>query len=78
MAKYQRKPLTVEAVEWTGNNFDIIKEFTNGEASIYNGCLFLTDKMPNRGDMVVKYPDNRISVLNYAAFSLLFDPVEEK
>ena len=30
--KYRRRPIEVEAVRWTGDNFDEVAEFVNGEA----------------------------------------------
>lgn len=30
MAKYRKKPVIVEAVQWTGNNYDEICEFCTG------------------------------------------------
>lgn len=35
--KYRKKPVVVEAIQFTQNNFPQIKEFTNGLA--YNFCI---------------------------------------
>ena len=32
MAKYRKKPVVIDAVKFTRNNWDEIKEFTNGTA----------------------------------------------
>jgi hypothetical protein len=34
MTKYRKKPVVIEAVEWTGKNFNKIQEFTGSEAEI--------------------------------------------
>ncbi len=35
MAKYRKKPIVIEAIQWTGSNLNEIKEFV-GEALIYD------------------------------------------
>jgi len=30
--KFRKKPVIIEAVQWTGNNFDEVKEFVNTSA----------------------------------------------
>ena len=57
--KYRTVPVTKEAVQWDGQNFDEIKEFTHGDAYYYdNGDLFIrTLEGPLRasvGDFIIK------------------------
>jgi hypothetical protein len=33
--KYRKKPVEIEAIEWTGKNYDDIQTFTNGKVSYY-------------------------------------------
>ena len=40
--KYRKKPVEVEAIKFTRNNFKEIKEFTNGKAD-----NFTTERCPN-------------------------------
>ncbi len=35
MAKYRKKPVVIEAIQWAGNNFDEIKEFCS--EVVYHG-----------------------------------------
>ena len=34
--KYKSKPVIIEAVQWKGNNFNEIYEFTEGQANLLN------------------------------------------
>lgn len=36
MAQYRKKPVVIEALQWNGNNFDEIKNFTNGKVRYYS------------------------------------------
>ncbi len=35
MAKYRKKPVEIEAIEWTGKNYDDVQAFTNSKVSYY-------------------------------------------
>ena len=39
--KYRQIPVELDAVQWTGSNFDEIKDFLDGGARVYSGCLFI-------------------------------------
>lgn len=39
--KYRQVPVEIEAIQWTGNNFDEINSFLDGGAHLYSGCLFV-------------------------------------
>ena len=46
MAKYRKKPVVIEAVQWTGENLDKIKKFCpsivyHGIVGEENGCLLV-------------------------------------
>ena len=69
--KYTTKPVQVEAIRYTGDNYDTIREFTNGSvtsASILFPSLTLIGEEWNQrveiGDWIVKYSD-----YDYEAFS---------
>ena len=76
--RYRRKPLEVEAVMWTGDNLDEIKEKISEDARVYNGCLFIGDIMPNRGDMVVKDEAEKVFFMKFDAFSKMFENFSSK
>lgn len=57
--KYQTVPVTKEAVQWNGQNFDEIKEFTHGDAYYHDseGLFIRTLEGPLRasvGDFIIK------------------------
>lgn len=39
--KYRQIPVELEAIQWDGNNIDELKEFLDGGARVYAGCLFV-------------------------------------
>ena len=39
--KYIKKPIPIEAIQWTGKNLNEIKKFTNQDVCIKNGHLIL-------------------------------------
>lgn len=47
--KYRLISSEVEAVQWTGDNFDEIKEFGGDYVAMYNRCLFVNT--PYDGDV---------------------------
>ena len=76
--RYRRKPLEVEAVMWTGDNLEEIRSKISEDARVYNGCLFIGDIMPNRGDMVVKDEAEKIFFMKFDAFSKMFENFSSK
>jgi len=58
MAKYRKKPIVIEAIQWTGSNLNEIKEFV-GEALIYDivDTAWKVGKGVPRVDMQIKTPE---------------------
>ncbi len=68
--KFRKKPVVIEAVIWTGKNFDEISHFTGDwhghkkshedaeEAAIRTGCLYIStlegDMKAASGDFIIK------------------------
>lgn len=73
--RYIRKPSPVDAIKWTGRNFNEINELVGGKASVFNGCLFIDDIIPNKGEMVIRYENGKIGKMEEKAF---FEIYEEK
>ena len=45
MAKYKKKPVVIEAIQWNGNNYDELTEF---------GCMFeKTGNHVSTGDIII-------------------------
>lgn len=55
---FKKKPVIIEAVQFTGDNVDFIKEFTNYNSSICNGELNIHTLEGNMiasvGDWIIK------------------------
>lgn len=56
--RFQKKPVVIEAIQFTGNNVNDIKEFTNYNASVCNGELNIYTLEGNMiasiGDWIIK------------------------
>jgi hypothetical protein len=35
MQKYRKKPVIIEAIKWTGNNYEEVRDFTNNKVMYY-------------------------------------------
>lgn len=86
MAKYQRKPEYIEAIQWTGNNWAEIKDFAQDSIGSFNGCLFLhtsgiegriESMVVNETDYIIK-GKNGFRSMDKRAFEALYMPVEMK
>ena len=75
--KYIRKPSPVEAIKWTGTNFEEINDMVGGKASVFNRCLFIGEIMPSMGEMVIKYPNGKIGKMDEPSFKDLYAEVED-
>lgn len=58
MAKYRKKPVVIEAVQWTGKNEEEIKEFVGSQAEFYYYPILenhytVTSEKPESGDYVI-------------------------
>ena len=55
---YRQIPQELDAVQWTGDNFDEINEFLDGGAHLYSGCLFVNgvngESTANKTDYITK------------------------
>ena len=58
--KYRKKPVVIEAVQWTGDNFDEVSEFTNGALRWDDEGLWLIiptlegDHLARVGDFIIQ------------------------
>lgn len=78
MAKYMRKPQVVEAIQWNGDNIDVIKDFVGKENVI---VYHLIDNYDNIyvmdannimhvyiHDYIVKHKNGVVKVMNHFDF----------
>ncbi len=77
--KYTTRPQQVEAIRYTGDNYDEIREFTNGSvtrASITFPSLTLIGEEWNQivevGEWIVKYSDYECDVFSDKEFRATF------
>lgn len=58
MAKFRKKPVVIEAVQYDGFNVQTIKEFTNGQARYCGGVLIIPtlegDHEATKGDWIIR------------------------
>ena len=59
MARYRKKPVVVEAIRWTGNNADAVREFTQDKEIKTAGDTVIIptlegDMMASLGDYIIK------------------------
>lgn len=52
--KYQTVPVTKEAVQWNGQNFDEIKEFTHGNVSEYVDAVMKSTSIDDYKKRIMK------------------------
>lgn len=83
--KYQRRPEYVDAVQWTGKNYDEIKDFAEDNISRYNGCLFLhvsgiggriESNVVNETDYIIRNASGKYRSMDKMAFETLYMPSE--
>lgn len=79
--KYQKKKAFVNAIKWTGDNFDEVDEFLSDRCYLYSNCLFVNafqkgNIAVNRGDYILLNSD-KISVWTKERFEEEYEPREE-
>jgi hypothetical protein len=82
MAKYRKKPVTIEAKQWTGKNIDEIDKFINcGGYSYSCGELkinTLEGKMlASKGDYIIKGVNNEFYPCKSDIFAKTYEKVEK-
>lgn len=57
MAKYRKKPVEIEAIQWTGNNFEDIRIFTKGMAykSLIHDDTLIIDTLSGKHFILINY-----------------------
>ena len=66
--KYRKKPITIEAVRWTGENIKEIEHFTRGQAR-YNLWLDTFELKTLEGTMIANVDDYIIEGVNGEFYS---------
>jgi hypothetical protein len=89
MAKYRRKPLELDAIQWTGDNDDEITEFTKKGmwySNMFDDILIkmkISYRNPQglmtvpKGDWIIKGVDGEFYPCEQETFDKLYDVVPE-
>ena len=88
--RYRKKPLEIEAIQWTGNNTNQIKEFSQNKVYIKEPLDFDGKSMgfliiatgdarytANIGDYIIKGINNEFYVCKNDIFHITYEVVEE-
>ena len=81
--KYRKKPIVVEAIQWDGDNFEEIYEFTKGNCclTVDTGKLIIRtlegDMGAERGSFVIEGLTGEFYPCREEIFLETYEPVEE-
>ena len=80
--KYRKKPVVIEAVQWTGLNEDEIYEFTHGECQLCaNDCRLFIPTLEGSmeasvGDFIIRGVKGEYYPCKPDIFEATYEPVE--
>lgn len=82
MAKYRKKPIVIEAVQWTGGNVNEIRQFTGVGATLHSGEL-LIETLEGRlhasyNDWIIKGVKGEFYPCKPDIFEQTYEKVEEE
>jgi hypothetical protein len=84
--KYRKKPVVIEAVQWTGENTAEVDEFTNskfgyqlGTDNVLRVCIDTLEgtMLANPGDYIIKGVNGEFYPCKPDVFAKTYEPVEE-
>lgn len=79
MMRYRKKPVVVEAMEWTGENREEIEGFLNGSYMFWDGILYIVtlegDMQANVGDIIIKGVQGEFYPCKPDIFALTYEEV---
>ena len=88
MKRYRKKPVEIEAVQFTRDNWDEVVAFTEGKATTFNKSLILEDKyicnvstlegvmVATEGDFIIKGIKGEFYPCKPDIFFMTYDEVE--
>ena len=80
--KYRRKPIVIDAIQWTGDNYPEVFEFTEGYAyptKAYSDTLALTlysDVKVEKGCYIIRGVNGEYYPCQEDIFNKTYEPVE--
>ena len=79
--KYRKKPVVIEAMQWTNNNLDEVLEFAYERSIVVNGELFLETlegrMKANVGDFLIKGIKGEVYPCKPDIFEQTYEPIAE-
>lgn len=76
--KYRKKPVVIEAIEWTGSNAVSVIDFTNNQARQEGPVLIIPtlegDHEASLGDMIIKGVKGEFYPCKPDIFAATYDP----
>ena len=82
MTKYRKKSVVIDAIQWTGDNYHEVFEFTEGNfhpTKPHGDTLALSsndDVKVEKGDYIVRIAPGAYSICKEAAFNKIYEPVK--
>lgn len=82
MGSYRKKPVVIDAVQWTGDNFDEVYEFTNETCLWDEGGLGLIiptlegDHLARIGDFIIKGVHGEFYPCKPDIFEKTYEPMD--
>lgn len=81
MAKFRKKPLEIEAIQWDGNNTEQVLDFTGHWAYLYGDQITITNfnssAKANKGDWIVKDVNGEFKPVKDSVFKQTYEPIPE-
>ena len=80
--KYRKKPVVIDAIQWTGDNYPEVFEFTEGNfypTKSHSDTLTLSqygNVKVEKGDYIVRISPGAYSICKEAAFNKIYEPVK--
>ena len=80
--KYRRKPVVIDAIQWTGDNYPEVFEFTEGNfypTKSHSDTLALSSNdnvKVEKGDYITRIAPGAYSICKEAAFNKIYEPVK--
>jgi len=81
--KYRKKPVVIEAIEWTGENMDAVRTFCLGfrRTTFAPGRVYIETlegvMAANVGDYIIRGIKGEVYPCKPGIFAATYDPVEE-
>lgn len=80
MAKYRKKPVVIEAIQWTGKNMLEVRKFAGPDVSFFNGGVYINTlegtHRASRGDFIIKGVHGEFYPCKPDIFEKTYDYVE--